>query len=179
MDRYSIGEDLKTGSVLGVMLLATIFVAPALEQEGPTKNVDTLIQELKDDDYHVRMAVVDSLVNVGEPTVGPLMLALKDEDWRVREGVVCALGRLNDTRAVDPLILALKDENSSVRIAASSALWEINDTRAVGPLIQALKDPVYGVRLNAAGALGVNGGVKLSNYGGIKLTTYFKSFPLA
>ena len=26
---------------------------------------------------------------------------------------------------------------------------------------------------------GVNGGVKLSNYGGIKLTTYFKSFPLA
>jgi len=35
------------------------------------------------------------------------------------------------------------------------------------------------VQKNVSIPLLVNGGVKLSNYGGIKLTTYFKSFPLA
>ena len=64
-----------------------------------------------------------------------------------------ALGKLNDTKAVEPLIQALKDENASVRAWAAASLGNLSSIEAYNPLFQALKDNDPNVRKRASDAL--------------------------
>jgi len=54
-----------------------------------------------------------------------LIEALKDEDSNVRWRTVYALGEIGDGRAAEPIIEALKDKNSDVRWQAAEALEKI------------------------------------------------------
>ncbi len=47
--------------------------------------------------------------NTGNQSVDQLIQDLKNENGTIRANAADALGRLNDTRAVEPLIQALKD----------------------------------------------------------------------
>ena len=105
-----------------------------------TKDVNILIQELKDKNYNIRNGAESSLAKIGKPAVEPLIAVLKDKEPCVRSRVISLLGKIKDTRAVDPLITALKDTDPDVRRDAVTALGEIKDVRAIGPLIAALKD---------------------------------------
>jgi HEAT repeat protein len=74
-----------------------------------------------------------------EATV-PLMTLLHDKttNYRVRLEVAEALGRLQNTRAVNPLIALLKDEKESsvyVKESAVKALGMLGDIRALEPLL--------------------------------------------
>ncbi|MYD36629.1 MAG: hypothetical protein F4X20_06465 [Dehalococcoidia bacterium] len=77
----------------------------------------------------------------------------------VRRAAAAALGRLDDSRAVEPLATALlTDEDAEVRQESAKALRRLRDVEAVSPLIQALlQDDVSSVRAEAAGALGALG----------------------
>lgn len=68
--------------------------------------------------------------------VDKLIEMLKDDSYRVRMRATDALGHFKEQKAVLPLIQAFKDPNDSVRLAAVSALGEIGDDRAVEPLIE-------------------------------------------
>jgi len=83
-----------------------------------------------------------------------LIADLKDEDDGVRGRAAWALGKIEDSRAVEALIAALKDEDDGVRESAAWALGDIGDSRAVKALIAALKDEDDGVRRSAAWVLG-------------------------
>ena len=115
--------------------------------------VKKLIKVLKDrgDDDAVKKAT-ESLREIGEPAVKPLIIALKDEDSDVREEAARVLGEIGEP-AVEPLIHVLKDENSDVRVSAAEALGKIGEP-AVKPLIIALKDEDSDVREEAARVLG-------------------------
>ena len=89
------------------------------------KDVEGLIEALKDEDEHVRSGAAEDLRKIGEPAVGPLIEALKDEDWRVRMRTAWALGEIKDARAVGPLTEALKDEDDGVRWQTEEALCKI------------------------------------------------------
>jgi HEAT repeat protein len=56
----------------------------------------------------------------------PLIRALKDDDHLVRASAAEALGKLNDTSAVEPLITLLEDKDADVRRDASKALEKLN-----------------------------------------------------
>src|SRR4030043_126453 len=73
-----------------------------------------------------------------------LIEALKDKDESVRRLAAEALGEIGDARAVEPLIQALKDKDTWLRWCSAEALGEIGDARAVAPLIQALKEQRLG-----------------------------------
>jgi len=145
------------------------------------KDVEGLINALKDEDEDVRWEAAealdklhwrpsddsektlyllakqewDALVELGQLAVEPLIQALKDEDSDVGEKVAEALGEIGDARAVEPLIQALKDEDSDVGEKVAEALGEIGDARAVEPLAALLKDEDHFVC--AAMALGKMG----------------------
>ena len=112
----------------------TVTSTPTLSVEQ--RKISSLIDDLRS--FFRRDSAIESLVEIGEPAVEPLIQALKDEDSFVREGAAEALGKIGDKRAVEPLINALKDEDRDVREAAAEALGEIGDKRAVEPLIHVL-----------------------------------------
>jgi HEAT repeat protein len=171
--------------LLHVLLLVILLAAPVQgiqnavgEKNG--KDVDSLIQALKDEDLYVRQAAAESfdklrIINaslraINDPNasvricavlilgnfgiIGPLIPALEDQNSSVRESAAFALGWLGNDQAVDPLIHALNDTNPDVRAEAAYSLGEIGDKRAVGPLIRALKDENSRVRNYATQALG-------------------------
>lgn len=102
------------------------------------KDVEGLIKAYKDKNALHQIDAVDVLVEIGEPTVKPLIQYLKDEDFHFRAIVAEILGKIKDPRAIEPLIQLLKDEkNLYVRAEAVWALANIGKP-AVDPLSQAL-----------------------------------------
>jgi len=87
--------------------------------------------------------------------VAALVDALKnDGDAEVRAAAANALGRLNDSAAVESLMNALHDENENVRVMSAAALGLLRDERASGALLRVLgteSQPL--LRLQAAVAL--------------------------
>lgn len=120
-------------------------------------NVEPLIRAME----HARWPsqekdeIVETLAEIGEPAVEPLIAALKDGGFSAQMTIVEALGEIGNTRAVDALIATLKDNDSEVRWLAALKLGNIGDTRAVEPLIAALKEEEHwNPRKAAAIALG-------------------------
>jgi len=77
-----------------------------------------------------------------------LINCLKDDRWGVRHGACQALGRLGDRRAVQPLINSLDDKNlkadpdyiRAVKCLTIEALGKIGDARAVDPLLKVIRN---------------------------------------
>jgi len=118
----------------------------------PSK-VDKLITALGDQYAETRLAARLALMEIGAPAVESLLQNLHDQNAKVRQGVVEALGWIGDQRAVEPLIQALGDPDAEVRKRAACALGSTGDGRAVEPLMQALKDQDVEVGEHAAWAL--------------------------
>ncbi len=106
-----------------------------------SRAVEPLVAILKKDkNREVRWSAEDALVNIGGPSVEPLMKMLKDDSWRARRRAVRTLGKIKDPRAIEPLVALMKtDDDCYVRKYAARAIGEINDPRINGILIPALK----------------------------------------
>ncbi len=149
-----------------VSVFVTCFLVTCTERSpedvASLTDVDSLIEELKDEDKDVRVSAADALGGIGpgaKAAVPHLIEALKDENWNVRTTVAYALGRIGpDIKAAVPhLIEALKDEDRLVRVGVAEALVHIgSDARAeaINSLIEALKDENENVHQLAANDLG-------------------------
>jgi HEAT repeat protein len=150
--------------IIPLLILALIFgfacTGTGLEVEftepKPNFNIESLIEDLKDENSNTRESAAMVLGNTGDgQSVEPLIEALRDEDDDVRQWAAWALGNIGDNRAVEPLIGALGDEDRNVRLDAAWALGNIGDSKAVEPLIEVLlNDKSSDVQRNAAKALG-------------------------
>ena len=101
--------------------------------------VDSLLEELKDEESDVRESAAYVLGKIGsEKAVEPLIKALADEDSTVRESAAYALGKIGSEKAVESLMKALTDERSDIREKAAHALGRIGSEKAVEPLIKVL-----------------------------------------
>jgi HEAT repeat protein len=118
--------------------------------------VKPLAELLKESAYPKRVAAVDLLGEIGDPsTVPPLLTALNDSDPFLRRAAANALGHMGRTETVGPLISTLKDPDPKVRGAAANSLGMLADHRAVQSLIQLLRDGRWEVRVEATEALGL------------------------
>jgi HEAT repeat protein len=117
----------------------------ALGEIKDPSSVPSLIKTMGDEDFFVPGQSVqalseNALIQIGTPSVEPLIASMKEDDNRIRRGAAHALCKIGNRRAVGPLIEALKDENLEVRKNAAQALGEIQDPVAVVPLIAALEE---------------------------------------
>lgn len=118
------------------------------------KAIKVLINVLGDKNWRVIKAAINSLVEIGQPALDPLIETLETEvEVPKREYAAKALGLLGNSQAVEPLIEALKDEDENVRDKAAQALGEIRDERAIKPLEATLSDVHWFVRKSAAASL--------------------------
>ncbi len=64
----------------------------------------------------------------------------KNENSTVRANAAWALGKINNTRAVDSLVAVLKDNDIDVRCNAAWSLGKIKDPKAANPLQSAVRN---------------------------------------
>ena len=118
------------------------------------KAADRIISSVKHYSRGLQASAFNALVQIGEPSIEPLISALQDVDSNMRRSAAFALGRIGDTRAVESLVASLKDEDTNVRWHATSALGKIKDARAIEPLfVSSKKDGQSKVRKQALNAL--------------------------
>lgn len=111
-------------------------------------DVDALLESLKDEDHHVRIFTINSIVdNPGmKQTVPVLIKMLKEDVTLVRSRIAWALGKIGDERTINPLILALNDEEPDVRKNATRSLGDMMVFDAIPTLVNKLEDTSWEVR---------------------------------
>jgi HEAT repeat protein len=107
----------------------------------------------------VNYAASKALVQIGDSSIDPLIVALGDTRPRMRAWAAITLSDLaargiKAVRAVPPLVKNLTDKDADVRTWSARALGAIGDTAAVAGLIPCLSDPDPQVRGSAAASLG-------------------------
>lgn len=101
-------------------------------QSGRKPKIESLINQLGDEDMSVVRSAAKELANIGEPATPALIKALSDDNEGVRRGAAYALGIIGKPAkdAVPALIEALKDEDKWVRRSAAIALKKIGTPEA-------------------------------------------------
>jgi HEAT repeat protein len=136
---------------------------------GPVAEIfaNQLALRLSGADEPERRIVLQTLVAMGEVSVGPLTSTLSDPSGR--HLAARALGALRDTSAVGPLVSLLASSDSVTRAAAARALGDIRDPSALEALMRASGDPNADVRDAAMDALDDMRGIVLAMFGNAPL----------
>jgi len=114
-------------------------------------SVGPLSQIVREAHFSVRISAAWALAEIGEPSVDALDLLLKTDDRIVRELASWSLARIKEP-AIASLIDELGEDNFRVRDAAKKALVKIGEP-AVAPLIAALAGMNEEERAEACGVL--------------------------
>ena len=108
--------------------------AVALGKMKDSRAIPHLIGGLSDPHYSVRMTSASALVEIGEPSVEPLIELLNYSQIADTLAVYLAiesLGKLEEKRATKPLLKKLEDEDWATRAFAVEALGEIGDKKGI------------------------------------------------
>ena len=105
--------------------------AVALGKMKDKRAISYLISGLSDPHFSVRMSSTNSLVQIGEPTIKPLLFLLNHSTDATLHLAIESLGRLKDKKAVPALLEKLKDDDWATRAFAVEALSEIDDQRGI------------------------------------------------
>jgi HEAT repeat protein len=114
------------------------------------RSVEALINELTQSGS---LMPIDSLVQIGDLAVDPLISLLNDSDHGVRRSVVEALGKLGakgNSCVVDALKNAMNEEHNSVVVAMA----RINKDYDLEKITTVLKDEDWYVRMDAVNLIG-------------------------
>lgn len=134
-----------------------IGAATALGELHTPRAIPALIGALSVKEGEVRLTCRDSLVELGQATVAPLIGALGDKSPLTRRHSAEALGELGDRAAAPPLLALFADDHRQVRLAAVYAVGKVGDPIATLPLIAKMADQDREIREGAAVSLGQAG----------------------
>ena len=145
------GQRLFFGYMVLLVFIAGVFAAGAAESE----KVNELIGKLGQQGWQ---NAVDALVQIGQPSVEPLIRTLQDRNikpWIIHARAVDALAKIGSGRAVDAVVKSVEDAglNPYVRAAAARSLGQLKAENAIESLVDALKDESWILRLNSREAL--------------------------
>lgn len=136
-----------------------ILVTEALADSKDLSVVPYLVECLRDESWSVQNNAADSLANLGEEVVEPLMVMVRDEPdiytWIIR--IFDKLG----AKRLRPLSKLLKHPDRDVRMRAAESLGHTKSEGAIRPLIEALNDKVWLVRKSAARGLAAIGEIAI------------------
>ena len=106
--------------------------AVALGKMKDSRAIPFLIRGLSDPHFSVRMTSASALVEIGEPSIGPLMELLNTStDTTAVHLAIESLGKLKAKRATKALLKKLEDEDWATRAFAVEALGEIADKKGI------------------------------------------------
>jgi len=107
--------------IIPLLILALIFgfacTGTGFEVENTEPkpfHIESLIEDLEDENSNTRESAAKALGNIGEPAIEPLFKALEGEGYYVQRRVAMALGYINNPVAVEFLTGALKDKKLDI-----------------------------------------------------------------
>lgn len=153
-----IGGETSEEAVIGALKDKERYVVEnaiaVLGQMKSTRAPAHLIEVLEDQEGMDRVKIIRSLVEIGEPSVDPIVSSMRDDMHRQTcWHLVCALGQIKSDAVIEPLVQALESENWMVRNEAVVSLVRIDSERSVEPLRRLLKRGPDHSRIEAAWAL--------------------------
>ena len=122
--------------------------AVALGRMMSARAIPHLVHGLSDAHFSVRMSSANSLVNLGEPAVKPLLFLLDHSAPPTLHLAIESLGKLKEKSAVPPLLEKLKDHDWATRAFAVEALSEIDDPKGTQAIIELKKTETHPFVLN-------------------------------
>jgi HEAT repeat protein len=97
-----------------------------------SRAIPYLIEGLSDPHFSVRMSSASALVEIGEPSVKPLIEVLNlSADTIAIHLAIESLGKLKEKYAVKPLLKELEDDDWATRAFTIDALGEISDKKGI------------------------------------------------
>ncbi len=121
---------------MGIRELAADLLA---QMKGNTAS-QLLISFLGHADIGTRNLAAEILVKIGDEAVQSLLDDINNEDYDIRKFIVDVLGLIKDPRSVEFVCRSLYDENANVACSAAEALGEIGSKEAVPALIGAFEN---------------------------------------
>lgn len=108
------------------------------EQKQSETGLNSLVNQLENDDDKIQTKARKSLVEIGKQAVSPLSLVLENsKTYKARWEAAKALGEIRDIKSIPSLVIALEDPESDVAWLAARALEKFK--KAAWPeLMQAL-----------------------------------------
>lgn len=129
------------------LFVVMIFFALLIIFSGCTgdTNVDSLIEDLDNENESIRSNAMDELVGMGdEKTIGSLVQVVQNEDNSIemRKNAITTLGKIGDNGTTELLldISMNESENKYLRMASILALGDIGDEEA----LESLRELNYG-----------------------------------
>jgi hypothetical protein len=127
-------------------------VIRGLAESGDPVCIPLLISALENDQWQVRSAAYDALVQTSEPALPALVEALGDSHRHLVGSVIFILGAIRARESVDTLV-RLMESDQDLAGYAIWALGEIGDERASTPLMKRLSDNNRAIQRAAEEAL--------------------------
>lgn len=140
----------------GVIIGIVVTVQDVTRQLESEQDLDGFAPALRDEDWRVRRAAVQSLASRADAELLDAVLATLRREHRNFSTLSSALRLLavTDVDITKPLAGLLGDDDVDLRIQAALALGDQHDATAVDALIGALQDPDTNVRFHAIESLG-------------------------
>ncbi|MCG3220998.1 MAG: HEAT repeat domain-containing protein [Candidatus Heimdallarchaeota archaeon] len=115
-------------------------------------NIKRLIESLKDEDPHLRIFTINSIVDNKdrEKAIPVLIRLLYDDESSVRSRAAWALGKIGSLEAMNELLKLITDQNKDVRKSVIRALGDIQAFDAILEIVKALEDKDWEVRAETA-----------------------------
>jgi len=117
--------------------------AVALGKLKDKRSIPHLVRGLSDPHFSVRMSSANSLVEIGEPAIKPLLFLLDHSGAPTLHLAIESLGKLKCEEAVSALLEKLKDEDWATRAFAVEALGEIGDQRGIWAIKKMKKEETH------------------------------------
>ena len=115
-------------------------------------NINRLIESLKDEDPHLRIFTINSIVDNKdrEEAIPILIRLLYDEESSVRSRAAWVLGKIGSLEAMNELLELITDQNKDVRKSVIRALGDIQAFDAIPDIVKSLEDEDWEVRAETA-----------------------------
>ena len=137
------------------LFFGVIFVPFSFANDLTNKERDSVLAELDNPSYFVRVKAVHKLALIGQAAVPFIVKALYDKNEFVRMEALRGLEQVRDSRIAPELIRVLDDPAGPLRAKSAQILGNLRDNRAVEKLIEILiKDNDTSVQKAAVYALG-------------------------
>lgn len=125
--------------------------AKHLRNSEHSRILEILCEALRDENWHVRWAVVEAIAWLQDEAAIPHVTGLmQDPNWIVQVAAIRALVQLSASESAEHVVPLLQSPQKAVREAAAEALGELGNVTATDALAQtAQNDSDYFVRLAA------------------------------
>ncbi|MCG6155653.1 HEAT repeat domain-containing protein [Rubinisphaera margarita] len=127
-------------------------VALGLGTLGDRRAIQPLIG-LATEDPQMNIRAADALVRIGRPAIPELISVAEERNASNALTAIIALGRLEDSRALEVLSNQCSNTSPAIRATTIEAIGRLGESKGIRYLVRGLSDPDIGVRMQAAVAL--------------------------